>query len=373
MRVAVVGGGAVGLTAAAALADRGATVTLFERDALGSGATGRAAGIVYAASADPVDARVATRALERFRTLDDRGKIAFADRPYVWLARDGDDETATAIPRQVRRMQSHGLDVERLDPDELAARFPGLRTDDVRVAALAHDAGVVDPDAYVTATAERARQAGATLETGVDVTVGSDGTVSTPDRTETVDAVLVAAGAHTKRLLEAAGVSVPVAPYRAQVAVTEPTSAAPPTCYDATGEYYLRRYGDGLLVGDGTEPVDDVDGWDPTGDDAFEATARDHVRQSVGERPAIAESWAGLCTATPDGDPLIGAVADSLFVATGWEGHGFMRAPALGETVAARILGGDGIERFAPARFDGGESVTLPEADVGGEDTTEQP
>ena len=64
MDVAVLGGGAIGFAIAGALADRDRAVTLYERDELGSGATGRAAGICYDAFADPVDAAAARHAIE---------------------------------------------------------------------------------------------------------------------------------------------------------------------------------------------------------------------------------------------------------------------------------------------------------------------
>ena len=74
-------------------------------------------------------------------------------------------------------------------------------------------------------------------------------------------------------------------------------------------------------------------------------------------------AWAGLCTATPDRNPLLGPVDESgtVSVATGWHGHGFMRAPALGETVAEQVLGGGGIEAFDPRRFDGDEQFRVVE------------
>ena len=44
--VAVIGGGIAGCATAALLAEAGATVTLFEREAIGAGASGRNSGIV---------------------------------------------------------------------------------------------------------------------------------------------------------------------------------------------------------------------------------------------------------------------------------------------------------------------------------------
>src|SRR6056297_1135467 len=129
MHVGIVGGGAVGLTVAGDLAERGVHVTLYERGDLGSGATGRAAGICYDAFADPTDAAVATRALERYREWD-----LLEPCPYVWVARNGDD--ARAIRGQAAEMRALGLDVETVDPARLTQRYPALDTDGLVAGAI---------------------------------------------------------------------------------------------------------------------------------------------------------------------------------------------------------------------------------------------
>jgi len=383
-RVAVVGGGAVGVTAAHDLAERGADVTLFERGELASGSSGRAAGIVYDAVAEDVDAAVADRALERFRALDADGAIDFRDCPYVWFARAGDEHRARAVRESAERMRANGRDVTALDPDELAERFPALGGVDVEAAAVARDAGYLEPASYVRAMSERVRAAGATVETGTPATIaerGDDGsgvTVETPSGRERFDAVLVAAGAHSKRLLADAGVAIPMKPYRVQALVTGSLPAVErdgvPITYDATGGFYLRPHEaadrrDGLLVGDGTEEREfDPDDYDADADPEFVAASRDRVRETlgpdaVGAEVTVERAWAGLCTATPDRNPLLGPVGDGsdVYVATGWHGGGFMRAPATGERVADQILGGDGIEGFDPRRFDGDEAFEVVE------------
>ncbi|MFC7134129.1 MULTISPECIES: NAD(P)/FAD-dependent oxidoreductase [Salinibaculum] len=354
--VAVVGGGAVGLTAAVELAARGASVTLYERDDLGSGATGRAAGLCYDAYADRVDARVAARSLAAFRDLD-----LLIERPYVWVAREGDDHVAAAIREQVAAMRERGRDVELLAPTGIADRFPALRTDHLQVGAVAHNAGYVDTDAYVAAMAERAGESGVAVETHTEVDLADTRTVRTPDGTSRYDAVLLAAGAHTDRLAASADCSLALGRYRAQALVTEAVDVSPPLLYDASERFYARPEGDGLLVGDGAHAyAGDPDAADRRADDSFVADSLARVETAFGVSPAAVRSWAGLCTATPDRDPLVGAAAPGLFVATGWHGHGFMRAPALGRTVAEQILGGEGIDHFDPCRFDGDERVDLP-------------
>ena len=354
MQVAVVGGGVVGLTIAAALAARDAAVTLYERGELGSGATGRAAGICYDAFADPADAAVATRALARYR------EWGLLDQcPYVWVARDADD--ARAVREQAATMRGHGVDVETVTPRTLGERYPALDTDGLDAGAVAHSAGTLDPDAVVARLAERARTAGVTIHTETTAALVGPRTVETDAGRESFHTVVVAAGPATKPLVAEVGVTLALKSYRAQALVTESLSAELPSWYDATREYYWRPHGDGLLVGDGAHAVDPEE-CRTDADPDFIESALERVRAATNLAPTVARSWAGCCTATPDRDPLVGPVADGLWVATGWQGHGLMRAPAIGEWVAEQLLGEsprlDGAigKQFDPRRFDGDET-----------------
>jgi len=376
--VAVIGGGAVGSTAARDLARWGADVTLFERDAVGAGATGRAAGIVYDAFAEDLDAVVAARALDRFRELSGTGEFELTDRPYVWFARDGDDRNAEAIREQVPRMRANGREVDILSADELAERWPCLRADDVAVAAVAESAGTTTPATYAAATADLAEADGATIETGTAARIETDPVaVRTGDEggdtdARQFDAVLVAAGARTPGLLADPGIELACEAYRVQALTVgvgtedderRDRAAGLPSFYDATGGYYARPKGDELLAGDGTEPVPaDPGDWDAESDAWFREDVLEHLSGRVGdvESPA-SDAWAGLCTATPDRDPLVGELEPGLFVATGFHGHGFMRAPAIGELVARRLCGADGVAPFDPTRFDGREEFEIVE------------
>jgi len=358
--VAVVGAGAVGLTTALALAERGVDVTVFDRDEPGSGATGRAAGLCYDAYVERTDANLAARSLAQFREWG-----VLTERPYVWVAREGDDHVAAAVREQARRMRERGREVTLFTPDELAARFPALRTDHLAVGAAAANAGYVDADAFVEALVERTESEGVTVRTDSPVAVTPDGRVAGTDGTGDPDAVLIAAGAHTRDLAAEAGCDLALGTYRAQALATTAVQTAPPILYDASERFYLRPDGHGLLVGNGAHAYDgDPDGYDRTGDEAFVEESLASVETALGVSPEADRTWAGLCTATPDRDPLVGECEPGLFVAAGWHGHGFMRAPAIGETLAEQILGGEGIDHFDPTRFDGDESVEFPDGIV---------
>lgn len=369
MRVAIVGGGAVGLVVAGDLAAAGVDVVLYERDGLGSGATGRAAGVCYDAFADPTDAAVATRALERYREWG-----LLSPRPYVWGAREERD--ARAVREQAAEMRDLGLAVEAIEPETLGERYPAVGTSDLTACAVATEAGTLDPDAVVEYLAGRARAAGATIRTGTPVSLAGPTTVETADSGtgnspaaggETAfDAVVVAAGPATKPLVAALDIPLALETYRAQALVTEPVATDLPSFYDASQEFYWRPRGDGVLVGDGAHAVDPQK-CDPAADPEFVASALARLRGATALDPGVARSWAGPCTATPDRDPLVGTVAPNLWVAVGWHGHGFMGAPAIGEAVAAGICGdeegwqAEALSAFDPERFDGDEQFAVVE------------
>ncbi|WP_049982718.1 FAD-binding oxidoreductase [Halorubrum sp. BV1] len=392
--VAVVGGGAVGVTTAADLAARGAAVTLFDRGDLGAESSGRAAGVLYDAYAEDVDAAIAARSMERFRAFGrSLPGFEFTPCPYVIAVREGDAD-ADAVPAMVDRMRAHGRAVTLVDPASLADRFP-IAADDLAAAAVAETAGFCDPASYVAAVAARARREGVAVVTDAPVSLSRGGDrpavrILDPSgsgeasgrRDREFDAVVVAVGAHTASVLADAGVDVPVIPYRVQ-ALVAPVSYDGPMVYDATAGVYLRPHPTGLLAGDGTEPVAaDPDAYDRTADDWFVDSTSVTLRDRLADTPvddgvpddgvSVDRAWAGLCTATPDGDPLVGPVADldGVFVAAGWQGHGFMRAPAIGEHVAEGVLASistDGgtddpwIDAFDPGRFDGDETFEIAE------------
>ncbi|MHC3438913.1 NAD(P)/FAD-dependent oxidoreductase [Natrialbaceae archaeon A-gly3] len=365
LEVAVIGAGAVGATTAYDLARRGADVTLYDRGPVAAGSSGRAAGICYDAFADRVDAEIAGEAIERFRTLSGDETFPFVECPYVWLTREGDDDRTEAISEGIERMQAHGVIALEMDADDLAERFSAVGTGDVAVAGVAGAAGYTDPEQYTACLAAGAEGLGATLETGIEVGVRTDPPRVVVDGDEReVDAVVVAAGAHTKGVLADAGVPIAMKPYRVQALVAD-GNLEEPMVYDATDDFYVRPHPDGLLAGDGTETVEaDPDSYDREASPDFSEDLLERVETRF---PALEgdlevdRAWAGLCTATPDRNPLVGELRDGVYVATGFHGEGFMRAPAIGDRLAKAVLGGEGIATFDPTRFTGEEKFEIRE------------
>lgn len=371
MRVGVVGGGAVGVTLAHDLARAGADVRLYERDdELGDertapadrveGSSHRAAGVLAPRATDAVSRSVVERSLSRFRDLSDRDvRFSFEPRPQVTTV--STDAEADVLSSRVESVQAAGGDVELVGGEAVGERF-ALATDDLAAAAVTETAGYVTPGpgAYVAAMADRARDAGVDVWTGAEAAVNHRGDGPRVNR-ERFDAVVVAAGGWSKQVLAPTGIRLPLKPYRVQALVSE-TAYDGPMVLDASAGVYFRPHPTGLLAGDGTVPEETApDDWDPRGDDWFVAEATGAVRRrtklAVDSESDVAAAWAGLATATPDGNPLLGAVESDLYVAAGWHGHGFVRAPGMAALLADQVLGegefADGVAAYDPGRFDG--------------------
>jgi sarcosine oxidase subunit beta len=81
----------------------------------------------------------------------------------------------------------------------------------------------------------------------------------------------------------------------------------------------------------------------------------------------VQSSWWGFYEMSPDHNALVGRAADpeGFFYATGFSGHGFQQAPAVGEYVAELVAGREptlDLSAFDAARFELG--VTRPETFV---------
>jgi sarcosine oxidase subunit beta len=117
-----------------------------------------------------------------------------------------------------------------------------------------------------------------------------------------------------------------------------------------TGFHFRRREGRLVLAMPDAEPrwgFVDVD------TSVFEdRAARLAHRYPPASRVAITDAWVGAYDMTPDAHPIIGAVADEVYAACGFSGHGFMQSPAVGAALAEEILEGSSSFDLSPFRLD---------------------
>jgi sarcosine oxidase subunit beta len=375
--VVIVGGGVIGASVAYHLAIRGLTdVVVIERNALGSGSTGRSAGGVRQQFSTDVNCRLSMLSVEKLlRFEEDTGwDPSFHQVGYLFLlTRPSDWEL---FQRNVALQRRLGLRVESLEPDEARRRVPPLVVDDVLGATLCPTDGHADPTQVCLGYAAAARERGVEVASGVkvtgfDVNDGRIAAVETDAGRVTTPLVVNAAGPWAAQIAALAGADVPIKPYRRQLYFIERFPAVPdeaPMVVDFATSMYFRREGPGLLLGmtDRSEPSS----FNTNTDDTFLALL---IEQAVRRLPAIedaqlASGWAGLYDVTPDANPILGAVpeVEGFLMAAGFSGHGFMHAPATGQLVAEIVLDGAahtidlapfGIERFAAGALTAEQNV----------------
>jgi sarcosine oxidase subunit beta len=348
--VAIIGGGVIGTSIAFHLAEAGVErVVLLERGELAGGSTVRAAGGIRAQFSDQLNIAIALRSIRAFERFAERPgwEIGFHQDGYLFLLTRPED--VEAFEENVALQQACGVPSTMLSAEEAGLRSPIIVVDDVLAATFCELDGHASPESVVQGYASAARAMGAEIRTGVtvtgiDVAGGAIRGIETSTGTICTDTVVCAAGAWSREIGAMAGVSLPVDPVRRPVWYTEPVAELPPrlpmTIDFATG-FYFHPEGPGLLFGMG----------DPDQPAGFDHPLREDWLERVGEvmerrAPAmlgmgIAGGWTGFYETSPDHNGLIGEASgpDRFLYATGFSGHGFLQAPAVGEILRDLVIG----------------------------------
>ena len=330
----------MGASIAYNLALRGATdVVLCDRGEIAGGATGRAMGGVRQQFSSPEEVLLARASIRFFERL---GPPLFEQVGYLFVATTPDGWEELRARRELQ--SSLGVPVEETDPGFVL----GLRTDDVAGAVFCAQDGIASPPAI---TLELVRRA---VELGVEVRE------HTPAQDVEADVRVIAAGPWSGELARRSGVELPIRPLTRQLIATAPFDAPAelPMVIEAESGFHFRRR-EGRLVVAMPDPEPrwgflDVD--ETVLDDRLARLAHRYPPAS-GLRAA--DAWAGPYDMTPDAHPIIGEVAEGVYAACGFSGHGFMQSPAVGVAVAEEILEGASSFDLSPyrlERFAGGAS-----------------
>ncbi len=361
--VVIIGGGVIGTSCAFHLAEAGVRgAVLVERGQLGSGSTTRAAGGVRAQFSDVINIMLAQRSLAAFADFGSRPgwEIGLQRVGYLFvLTREEDVE---AFERSVALQHLFDVPSRMVDSATVRALSPLLRVDDVLAGAFSPSDGHATPDSVVQGYAAGARALGARLATGCEVVEIAlrgnqiEKVVTTKGAIQT-DVVVCAAGAWSRACGALVGVELPVTPLRRTVLFTESMPALPrrlPMTIDFATSFYFHREGPGVLMGMAA-PGERL-GWHvDTTDQLLPALLSVAERRAPSlARVGIANSWSGFYEMTPDNNALIGeAPGISRFLyATGFSGHGFLQAPAVGEVVRDLVLARDPFVDVAPLSAD---------------------
>ena len=335
-RIVVAGAGAAGASVAYHLAELGADeIVLCDRGSVAGGATAKAMGGVRQQFSTEAEVRLAQASIRFFEEL---GSPFFDQVGYLFLATT--DVGLAELEERAELQRSLGV------PVVATAAPAGVRSDDMAGAVVCWQDGVADPPAV---TRELVRRAAAG---GVEVREGEDATKLA------ADVFVIAAGPWSAQVGEQLGLGLPIRPLCRQLLETEPVAGLPPDLpmtIEAETGFHFRRRGDRLVLA----MADSEPRW------GFEERVDETV---LGDRLArlahrfpsatgveVERAWAGLYDMTPDAHPIIGRVADGVYAACGFSGHGFMQSPAVGRALAEEILGlapSFDLDPYRPDRFD---------------------
>lgn len=371
----IVGGGVMGTSAAyffATETDR--EVTLVEKDAIAAGSSGDSSAIVRHHYGDQeIYTRLAWWSHRFYREFEERtGKpIAYEGNPFVRFA-DADNAEYVQAGREV--LADNDIPVSRVDASEFPDAFPMFEgLDRYDFAVTDEEAAYSDGTDVATGFASAAREAGATVVTGVEVTdvrTGDGGVVGVETNRKPVDCeeLLVAVGPWTPRLAETVGVDVPITPTREDIVILDPPeeyAAEFPDLVPTTGlpggKWYIRPdFGEGILVGTHrlTEACDpDAYRQQPTQEAMVDLVDRVSDILPDLERAGVKGKYSGVYSVTPDHDFIIDeAGPDGFYLACGFSGHGFKHAPAVGKLLVDLVTEGTSdladLGFFSLSRFD---------------------
>lgn len=397
-KVAIVGGGAIGLLCAYHLQKAGAEVVVIERGRLGAACSAGNAGWVTPAIALPVPSPALRRTgLVWLLRVDsplyikpgalpglapwlwqfwractpaafERGAAALmrfaADAPELFreLARDGiefecgDDGLLMVFHREAALKEEREFlarvgyePVRELSGDEVCEHEPALGTGAPPVGAL-HilSEAWVRPESFCASVAARCRQLGVVFHE--DATVDGlrfDGDVGSrracsaegPFGEIEADAFVIATGAEAGRLALQCGTRLPLQAGKGySVTVRDPGVPIRHPLYLAEARVGLTPFADGHRAA-GTMELSGINTkLDPRRLAAFRQAAERAIPGILDG--ASSESWVGMRPMTPDGLPVMGPLPSSanVFVSSGHQMLGITLAPASGQVLASMVL-----------------------------------
>ena len=383
--IVIVGGAIVGSSVATFLAlrpDWSGRIVVVERDpTYRTSSTTLSAASIRLQFSTPLNIEISRFGIGLIKDLDrwlgvdgaPPPEVDFVEGGYLFLA----TEAGLPVLRHNHAVQrEHDVQVVLLDPAELHARFPWMRTDDLAGGSLGlADEGWFDAYALLQSFRAKARSLGVDERVGEVVAIERDGDRVTGVRladgsTIGADWVVNAAGPRAADVARMVDVDLPVRPRKRLVFHFESpaTLGDAPLTIDPSGVYF-RPEGPAYIAGfSPRDGMPDPDTLDLAPDrSAFESFVWPALAQRVPgfDQVRLLDTWAGHYEVnTLDHNAVVGPHPSlaNFVLANGFSGHGLQQAPAVGrglaewiatgryETLDLSPLGYERIERSEPIR-----------------------
>ncbi len=283
----------------------------------------------------------------------------------VGLRQDGilrvvwDEDEASLVLQRLERQRASGLRLEVLRGPEVRTFEPHLSAS-IPMAVFSADEAQVHTGRLLEALVRACALSGVVSRSETHATglASSDGRVlgvRLADGTlQAADVTIVAAGAWSAEIVCSAGIDLPVAPVKGQLAeLFAPALMLKTVIFSHRG--YIVPRGDGSVLVGATEEAAGFNS-EPTA-----AGAHQVIAAGLHLVPALAEAQframrAGFRPASPDRTPIIGAWPglEGLLIATGHHRNGILLTPSTAAAVADLVLTGTSpldLTPFSPARL----------------------
>ncbi len=355
----VIGGGVSGAFTAYFALLNGFRVALVEINHLGSGSSGRSAGIHTTQLVLPSDIELSKRSIRIYSELCPEGfsRTGFLSVEPDWMSK-----------YSAKLLEDARVRYRVLSNDELRDVFSWAVFDDNEVGVYTPDDGVADIPRILDSLRLKFREMGAGLYEGreiVDLDIERGRLTLGGASTQTslgFGGLVLAAGSWNRGLARRwLKYDLPVALYACQVVLLKTlTNCGLTPVYFENSHLYVRSMGmDRLLAGNGgVVKLDDPLSCPPSPEPQYllELSEKLAARLRSPEHFYPCGGWTGVCSSSPDGLPLVGRVPglENVYIMDGLDGYGIMRAPALAQDLVKLISKGAEAESsraLDPARF----------------------
>lgn len=276
VKALVVGGGAVGTGIAYHLAKAGWDTMLLERDALTSGSTWHAAGLLPLFNMSYATTHIHKYSVDFYKTLEAETGLNAGFYVVGNLRMAQTDARMDEYMLYSSVAETADVYHEFLTPKDIKDRWPLVRTEDLKGALFHPQDGYINPADVTQAMAKGARQRGVKIVqkaqvdsykwTGSEwivsghIMVEKGGMLVAGEETFEIHAehVVTATGNHAQRTARLLGVKTPAIPVEHQYIVTEPdpmlqeyrkNNPEHPVLRDADAKWYVREERGGWILG----------------------------------------------------------------------------------------------------------------------------